>query len=68
MSSEPLFSVVNLLLLEVLVSYFELINHEFKGEIYISILQRTTAFQRILKELMSILRVFFQRLKFKISS
>ena len=32
MSSEPLLSIANLLLPEVLVSYFELINHQVKGE------------------------------------
>jgi transposase len=32
MSSEPLLSIANLLLPEVLVSYFELINHQVKGD------------------------------------
>jgi hypothetical protein len=32
MYSEPLLSIANLLLPEVLVSYFELINHLVKGE------------------------------------
>jgi hypothetical protein len=32
MSSEPLLSKANLLLPEVLVSYFELTKHEIKGE------------------------------------
>ena len=66
MSSTPLLSIANLLLPEVLVSYFELINHEIKGEDLHFYFTENNSIPEKLKELKCILKGSSQRLQSKI--